>query len=340
MARSITPIAIFGSFLVVAVVVASGVGAVDVGVLEWLSGYFGFGDPITSTQEAVLLKIRAPRIVLAALVGAGLSGAGASLQSVFRNPLADPGLIGVSAGATVGVVGWIVFATMLPWTLPQHPAIVPVAAFIGGLAATMLVLRLSKRGDQIDVATMLLAGIAVNAVAGAIVGLAIYASDEESLRTVTLWSLGSFAAADWTICGIVAVVTATAIAWLMGQTRSLDLLLLGGREASHLGVDVPKLRRGIVAFSALLVAASVGFTGTIGFVGLVVPHLVRLMFGPAHRFVLPGSVLLGAGLLVFTDAVSRTVVAPSELPIGIVTALFGGPFFLGLLLKAKARRAL
>lgn len=333
------PITLLSLALGTAILLGTAVGAVDIGLHDALIAWFE-GRSLSTMERAVLFDIRLPRVLLAALVGAGLSIAGAALQAVFRNPLADPGLIGVSAGATVGVVSWIVFATFLPFVVPDHPAIVPIAAFGGGLGATYIVLKLARRGDRVDVATMLLAGIAVNAVAGAIVGLAIYVSDEESLRTVTLWSLGSFAAADWTIVAIVAGISVPTVGWLVTRSRDLDLLLLGRREARHLGVDVERVQRGVVAVAALLVAASVGFTGTIGFVGLVVPHLVRLACGPNHRLLLPGSALLGAALLVATDAIARTSVAPAELPIGIVTALFGGPFFLGLLLRERTRRGL
>lgn len=329
-----------GGLLLVCTACAGAWGAVDVGFFTLVASALGFVAEPTSLETQVLLHIRAPRIVLAGLVGAGLGASGATLQSVFRNPLADPGLIGVSAGAMVGVVAWLVFASFLPWRIPQHPAILPAVAFGGGVASTTLVLRLSRVGGRVDVPTMLLAGIAINAIAAAVVGLAIYVADEEALRTVTLWTLGSFAAADWLICAVVGVVTAVALAFLLTQHRVLDLLLLGEREARHLGIEVTRARRRLVAAAALLVTASVGFTGMIGFVGLVVPHLVRLVLGPANRRVVPGSILLGASLLVLTDGVARTVVVPAELPVGVVTALVGGPFFLLLLVRNRAWRSL
>ncbi len=298
-----------------------------------------FDVEVNSLGRAVVLNIRLPRVLLATLVGGSLAVAGASLQSVFRNPLADPALIGVSSGAAVGVVGWIVFGSAVAGvtgaTLLQSDWFFPVAAFGGGLIATQIVMTLSRQGPLIDVPTMLLAGIAVNALAGALIGVAIFASDEEQLRTLTMWTLGSLGGATWHVVSIVFLLSIGPLAWLVVQARKLDLILLGEREAGHLGVDVDQLNRRVVVACALLVGASVGFTGLIGFVGLVVPHLLRLVGGPHNRWVIPGSFLLGALTLSVSDLVSRTVVAPAELPIGVVTALFGSPFFLYLIRRSK-----
>ncbi len=327
------------SVLVVLICVANGALDVSMGnLLAILTSWSGEG--VDATEHAVVMSIRLPRVLMAALVGGSLAVAGAALQGIFRNPLADPGLIGVSSGAAVGVVCWIVFGSVVASAWPameflQSQWVTPFAAFAGGLAATALVVRLSRRDGRIDVTTMLLAGIAVNAFAGAVIGFAIFASDEEQLRTLTMWTLGSLGGSTWQVLGAVAALSVVPLAWLMRKVDELDLILLGESEAAHLGVSVARLHRGVVAACALVVGASVGFTGMIGFVGLVVPHLLRLVDGPQHRWVMPGSFILGATLLGLADLLSRTVVAPAELPIGIVTALIGAPFFVVLLLRSR-----
>lgn len=331
---------------VAVVLIAMGVGALNIPLSNTLAILFetlGFGGPVDATESAVVMSIRLPRVLLAGLVGGSLAVAGAALQGIFRNPLADPGLIGVSSGAALGVVCWIVFGGFI---VAQWPAlevlrstwVTPLAAFAGGLGATAIVVGLSRRDGRIDVTTMLLAGIAVNAFAGAVIGCAIFASDEEQLRTVTMWTLGSLGGATWNVVAVVAILSVVPVIALIRKAGQLDLMLLGESEAAHLGVSVTRLNLGVVVASALLVGASVGFTGLIGFVGLVVPHLLRLLGGPEHRWVLPGSFALGALMLVLADLFSRTAVAPAELPIGIVTALVGAPFFVALLIRSKARR--
>lgn len=301
-------------------------------------------------QRAVLWAIRLPRIALAALVGATLATAGAALQGMFRNPLADPGLIGVSSGASLAAVAVIVLGARLAGSAavqvagPLATLLLPGAAFLGGLLATLGVLRLSRvgRGDGVPTdarsaaATMLLCGIAVNAIAGAGIGLLVYLSTDQQLRDITFWSLGSVGGATWQA---VALALPFALATLVGLPRlapQLDLLLLGEAEAGHLGVRVERLKRWTMVLSALGVGAAVAFTGLIGFVGLVVPHLLRLAHGPGHARLLRTAPLLGAALLMLADLVARTIVAPSELPIGVVTAAIGGPFFLWLLLRERA----
>lgn len=288
-------------------------------------------------HEAVLWSIRVPRIVLGLLVGGALAMAGAALQGLFRNPLADPGLIGVSSGAALGAVSTIVLAGVLPATLGAAlgTALLPTAAFLGGLLATVLVYRLATRDGITDTSTLLLAGIAINAIAGALIGLLIFLADDAQLRTTTLWLLGSLGGATTEVLLWVAVPTLAGLALLRRETMALNAFLLGEREAGHIGIDVRGVRRRIVALSALLVGAAVAFTGMIGFVGLVVPHLLRLAFGPDHRLVLPGSALLGGALLVLADLGARTLAAPAELPIGVLTSLVGGPFFLILLLQRR-----
>lgn len=286
--------------------------------------------PSDALMAHVLAHIRLPRVLMAAFIGAGLALSGATLQGIFRNPLADPGLIGVSSGAALGVVSFIV------WGAGAHLNFgAPIAAFTGGLAVTFAVMALAKKQGQIHIATMLLAGIAINSMCGALIGFITYISDEAQLRSWTMWSLGSLGGASWTQVAIVAPITILGAVVLMRQAHHMDLFILGTREANHLGVDVAKVRWTSIVWSALIVGVGVGFTGMIGFVGLVVPHLLRLWKGPSHRWTLPASCLLGASLLIIADTLARTVAAPAELPIGVLTALLGAPFFLWLLWRSE-----
>jgi iron complex transport system permease protein len=333
--------------LAVVVVLALGVGALPVPPATVLGALLGsLGLPVPATwapgivEQAVVLEIRAPRVVLGVIVGAALAVSGAAMQGLFRNPLADPGLIGVSAGAALAAVATIVLAGRLFGELgPIAGALLlPVAAFGGGLAATLLVYRISVHaGLGPQVATLLLAGIAINAIAGAGTGLLTYIADDEQLRTLTFWTMGSLAAADWGQVGVVAAFVGIALAYVLRQAGALNALLLGEAEAGHLGYDLAPLKRWLVTAVAAAVGAAVAIAGIIGFVGLVVPHLLRLVIGPDHRLLLPGSALLGGLLLPAADLLSRMVVAPAELPIGIITALAGGPFFLYLLLRTRGR---
>lgn len=324
--------------LLVVAVLALGIGAMAMTpsqTLAILGVQFGVSLPgeFTAQQQAVLLSIRAPRIVLGVLVGAGLAASGAALQGLFRNPLADPGLIGVSSGAALAAVAVIVLG--LPPLAATGGGLalyaLPLAAFGGGMLATLLVAWLANYDGRAQVATLLLAGIAINALAGAGTGLMTYLADDEQLRTLTFWSLGSLGSATWREVAATAPPIALALVLITRYARTLNALLLGDREAGHLGFAVERAKRILVVAAALAVGSAVAVAGIIGFVGLVVPHLLRLAQGPDHRFLLPGSMLLGAALLVCADLLARTLVAPTELPIGIVTALLGGPFFLWLL---------
>jgi iron complex transport system permease protein len=284
-------------------------------------------------DAAVLGVVRAPRVLLGALVGAGLGAAGAALQGLFRNPLADPGLIGVSAGAALAAVAAIVLGgsvfgavagTLGLWLLPA-------AAFCGGLLATLLMARLGRVGGTAHVATLLLAGVAVNAIATALTGLLIFMADDRQARDITFWTLGSLSGARWAHLPVLLLLVGLPTLLLTALARPLNALILGEAEAFHLGLRVAAARRAAILLAAVAVAAGVGFTGLIGFVGLVVPHLVRLGFGADHRIVLPVSALLGAALLILADLAARSLAAPAELPVGVVTALLGAPFFLWLL---------
>ncbi|MGC4190293.1 MAG: iron ABC transporter permease [Thermomicrobiales bacterium] len=288
---------------------------------------------VSRVQDSTIWTIRMPRILMGAFAGAGLAVSGAALQGIFRNPLADPGLIGVSSGAALGAVTAIVLnVTILGiWTLP-------VFAFGAGLIVTTLVYLIARHDGRTEVVTLLLAGVAISAVIGAGVGLLITRATDQQIRTVTFWTMGSLGGTLWNQIWIVAVVTAIGIAIVLRSGQALNLLVLGEREARHLGIRVERMRTILMFTTAAMTGVSVAFTGAIGFVGLVVPHLVRLWLGPDHRRLLPCAALLGASLLLIADLVSRTIVQPLELPIGVVTSLIGGPFFLWLLIRTRRQQ--
>jgi iron complex transport system permease protein len=292
------------------------------------------------TAQHVVLDLRLPRVVLGILAGAALGMAGAALQGLFRNPLADPALIGVSGGAALGAVVVIVLggaALRLPTQLAGAFAL-PMAAMAGGVAVTFLIYHLAKVEGRTHVALMLLTGLALNALAGAAIGLLVYLATDEQLREFMFWSLGSLSRADWPQIGAATVFIIPALMLLPRLARPLNALALGEAEAHHLGVPVQQLKRRLIFLSAVMVGASVAACGTIGFVGLVAPHLARLLFGPDHRLLLPASALLGAVLLLAADIIARFGTAGfEELPIGVVTALAGAPIFLAMLLRARRK---
>lgn len=286
--------------------------------------------------ELILGQIRLPRTLLGLAVGGVLALSGVAMQGLFRNPLADPGLVGVSSGAALGaaiaIVGGAAFGG-LPEVM--GPYLLSLCAFIGGLGVTAVVYRLGRRNGQTNVAVMLLAGIALTALAGSAVGLFTYLADDATLRTLTFWNLGSLNGASYARLWPLLIVTVGVALWLPRRANALNALLLGESEANHLGIDVEGLKRELVFCTALGVGAAVAAAGMIGFIGLVVPHLVRLLAGPDHRVLLPASVLAGATLLLFADLIARLALAPAELPIGIVTAFLGAPFFLYLLMRGR-----
>jgi iron complex transport system permease protein len=299
------------------------------------------GLPVGSVEleqaELILGQIRLPRTLLGLTVGAVLALCGVAMQGLFRNPLADPGLVGVSSGAALGAAVAIVGGAALGG-LPEvfAPYLLSFCAFIGGLGVTALVYRLGRRDGETSVATMLLAGIALTALAGAAIGLFTYLADDATLRTLTFWNLGSLNGASYARLWPLLLVTLAVALWLPRRARALNALLLGESEARHLGFGVERIKRELVLCTALGVGAAVAAAGMIGFIGLVVPHLMRLLVGPDHRVLLPASALAGASLLLLADLVARLLLAPAELPIGIVTALIGAPFFLYLLLRGRA----
>ncbi|MEU3603011.1 iron ABC transporter permease [Streptomyces sp. NPDC006798] len=327
---------LLGALFTVALV-SAGYGAYDIplgDVLASVQHKLGLGgQPLDRVGESVLWNVRLPRVVLALLVGASLGCAGALMQGVFGNPLAEPGIIGISAGAAVGAVASIALGLTLfgNWT-------VTVFAFAAGLLTVFLVYAMSRSGGRTEVVTLILTGVAVNAFAGALIGLFVFFADNAQITQITFWQLGSLSQATWP--KVLAVLPCTLAGLLVAPlyARRLDLLALGERPARHLGVDVERMRITLILVVALLTAAAVAVAGIITFVGLLVPHLLRMANGPGHRFLVPGSALGGALMLAAGDLAARTVAEPAELPLGVLTALFGSPFFFWLLRRTRRRQ--
>ena len=337
-------LAVLGGLLLLVWIAALSIGAVTIGAFEILAILakplgVDLGVAYGAREETVLLAIRLPRAALGLLAGAALAVAGAALQGLFRNPLADPALIGVSMGAALAAVAAIVLGGALAASLPAglRHLLLPAAAFAGGLVAVLAVYRIAERDGRTDVATLLLAGIAVNAVAQAGIGYLMFISNDQQLRDLNFWLLGSLGGNTWDrMLPVVPFVVLPLLA-LPLLARHLNAMALGEREALHLGFDVERTKRLIVVLAAMATGATVALTGVIAFVGLVVPHLVRLIIGPNHRTLLPASILLGAILMLLADLCARMLVLPAELPIGILTSCIGGPFFIWLLLRRRAR---
>jgi len=294
---------------------------------------------LPADQVLIIEQIRLPRTLMGILVGATLALTGAAMQGLFRNPLADPGLIGVSSGAALGAALIIVLGNVTLASLPAFvlPYATVLGAFFGGVATTWLVYRLGQSVQGTSVASMLLAGIAIATISGAVIGLLSYLADDAMLRTLTYWNMGTLGGASYERVAVLALCCALVWWRLPRQAKALNAMLLGESEARHLGVEVERIKRELVLLTALGVGACVAVAGLIGFVGLVVPHLVRLLLGADHRRVMPASMLLGAGLLLLADLGARLIVSPAELPLGIITAVLGAPFFLALLLRAQRR---
>lgn len=290
-------------------------------------------------DAAILIDVRGPRTALGALVGAALALGGAVMQGVFRNPLADPTLVGVSGGAALAAVSVIVLGESVVAGLPPGLATLalPVSAFFGGLAATTLLARIATRDGRTEIATTLLAGVALGAFANAVTGVLIFLARDDQLRTFLFWTLGSLGGATWLKAALAAPFVIALLAAIPTLAHGLDAVALGERAAFHSGVDVERLKRLALLGVAASSAAAVAGAGAIGFVGLAAPHLVRLAIGPSHRALLPASALAGAALLLLSDVVARIVAAPAEMPIGVVTAAFGAPFFLWLLTRRRGR---
>jgi len=328
--------------LLIIIVIAISIGAAGIPVARLPAALHlssSTTDPvIASRDQLVLWSIRLPRIALAIMVGAMLAVGGAVMQGLFRNPLADPALVGVSSGGALAAATSIVIGDRLlasGWTgMPLE--LLPIAAFVGALAATWVLYRIATRDDRTSIAIFLLGGLAVAASINAGIGLLVFVADDRQLRDITFWLLGSLSGATWTKVAILAPFVIAMLATIPVIARGLDLLALGEAEAFHVGVEVERLKRMSILLVSAITGAAVAFAGVIGFAGIVVPHLLRLVIGPGHRLLLPASVCLGATLMLAADTVARTAAAPAEVPIGILTALVGAPFFLAVLLRQRS----
>jgi iron complex transport system permease protein len=330
-ARAQRRVFLLAALFPVVLLAAAAFGAVSISFRD-LGNLFGLGGEAPAVVRAVFWDIRLPRVLLAALVGASLALAGAGVQGLFRNPLADPALIGVSAGAALGAVICFFFG----WQGLLGGWLLPLAAFAGGLLAVLVLMAFHSGFAAGGTAKLILAGVALNAMVGSVLGFFLFSASDDALRSMTFWTLGSCASAQWPQVVVLLVFLAAGSFFLGRNARALDALQFGEEQAAHLGVCVSRVRRETIAAAALLVGAATAFAGTIGFIGLVAPHMARLLLGGLHRLVLPGAVLLGAMLLVLADLGARTLAAPAEMAVGILTAAIGGPFFLWLLRRPSS----
>ena len=334
--------ALLGALLLVALVLSACVGAFTYTPAQVI----GFvGDAVTGRGDAgaidrsVFLRLRLPRVLLAALTGAVLGVAGTTMQGLFRNPIVEPGLVGTSAGAALGAALVFVFGGgALAFAAPLGTLAVPAAAFAAALAATLLVYRVSASFSRVDVFTLLLAGVAVNAVCAAGTGFLSYVARDPQARNIVFWNLGTFTVADWRAVALVAATFAACAPWWLPSGKALNALMLGEDEAALLGFDTRRLVLTLLVVNTLMVAAATAMVGVIAFVGLVVPHVLRMLRSSDYTFLLPASALLGALLVEVVDVVARLVIPPAELPIGIITAVVGAPLFLWMLLRGRAVR--
>lgn len=318
---------IFFSVLVFILIIAFSNGSFDFSFISLLIG------ETTHIENTIFFEIRIPRVILACLVGSSLAISGACLQGLFRNPLADPGLIGVSAGAALGASIIIVFGSTIFSKFVLSTFLLPIAACIGSGVVIFLLFLLTKGFGHQGVTYMLLVGIAINAIASVGIGILTFISTDSELRGLTFWTMGSFGGITWPLLLPAIFIIIIAFFFLSPVLRDLDILQLGESEAKSLGIDVQKLKYRVIFTSAATVGASVALSGMIGFVGLVVPHLVRLIAGVNHSYVIIGSALLGSSLMVIADLLARTLIQPAELPVGLITSAIGSPFFLWLIFR-------
>lgn len=315
------------------------VGPMNISLSDSFKGLTPWASDLPNHIQMVIHQIRLPRTLLCMLIGAILAVSGAVMQGLFRNPLAEPGIIGVSAGAALGAALAIVLFAQIGLALPafMNLAAVPIFAFIGGALTTLLVYYMGTSQYGTSVTVMLLAGVAISALSGAGIGYLNFIADDQMLRDLSLWSMGSLAGATWSSIILSAVALIILLVIFMRRASSLNALLLGEAEAGHLGVDTQKLKTTLILLCAMGVGVTVSIAGMIGFIGLIIPHLGRLIAGPDHRHLIPVSALLGALLLTLADMFARVAVMPAELPVGIVTAMLGAPFFLYLLFQQRGK---
>lgn len=327
-----------GVLLLLAVLLAAGTGAVSISPAA-MGAMLGIGDaPYDARQVAVLQLVRLPRVLVAMLAGAALAVGGAAMQALFRNPLADPSLIGISSGAgLLAAVAITASASLVHWVGAWAGAVaLPLMAFAGALVTALAVFSISRDGGRTSVPAMLLAGIGVTAITSALTGLLTYTATEAQLRSITFWMLGSLGGADRSALWVLLVAVPLPLFAVMRSHRQLNTLALGEAQARYLGVDPERVKTVVVLATSVMVGATVALCGVIGFLGLVVPHILRMVGGADNRYLLPGSLIGGAVLLTAADTVARTIAAPAEVPIGVITALCGAPVFLVLLVKRKS----
>lgn len=305
--------------------------------LEIFTGIINNDGTIDPADRFVLMDLRLPRIAMGILIGSALSVSGTCLQGMFRNPLATPDLLGITAGASLFAAITIVLGSYIKPYIPEalHYSLLSLMAFLGALITMVLVYRISIVGGRTNVVVMLLTGVAFTATGFAVMGLLIYFSKEDELRDLTFWNLGSLAGASWTKSGILAVVIFVAYSILIRRGKALNAMMLGEQDAQHLGIPVERVKKQIVVLTALLVGSSVAFAGTISFIGLIVPYILRLIFKSNYHFILPLSAVWGAILLLSADTISRTIAPPSEIPIGVLTAFIGAPIFMMILIRNR-----
>ncbi|EGQ9316339.1 iron ABC transporter permease [Vibrio parahaemolyticus] len=334
-----TTLITLSGFLAFIAIASITVGPMNISFTDSLRGLIGAHSELAPHIQLVINEIRLPRTILCMFIGAILAICGVVMQGLFRNPLAEPGIIGVSAGAALGGAFAIVVFAEFSQNHPQlmNLAALPLFAFLGGALTTVLVYWLGTNKFGTSVTIMLLAGVAISALSGAAIGFLNFSSDDQMLRDLTLWSMGSLAGANWAGIGLASVTLVVLLFWFHKKAMSLNALLLGESEARHLGVPIQKLKRQLILLSAVGVGVTVSICGAIGFIGLVIPHLGRMLAGPDHRTLLPISALLGALLLTCADMIARVLLAPAELPVGIVTALIGAPFFIYLLFQQRGK---
>lgn len=333
------PALVLASLLGILAVLAAQAGAVHVGLQDWLGIAHTEGDVGLTGGAYVLWNLRLPRIVLAMCVGAALGLAGSLTQGLFRNPLADPGLLGVTSGAACMAALTIVVLAEADLNIPiaWRYWLLPVAAFAGAVIVCLALDKIARWVTSNSIAGLLLTGIAFNAMAAAVIGLCTYMSTDEQLRSLNFWTMGSLAGANWTIVLLLLAFLAYATYSIMQLLRAMNALALGESAAAHVGIDVRHLRSRVIILVALLCGFAVAWCGIIGFIGLVAPHIVRTLVGSDQRHVAPLSMLTGAMLLLLADTVARTIAIPAEVPVGIFTALLGAPFFLMLLAGVRRR---
>jgi len=306
-------------------------------IIDVFSGIVSNDGSIDAADRFVLMDLRLPRIVMGILIGSALAVSGTCLQGMFRNPLATPDLIGITAGASLFAGIAIVLGGYIKPYIPEvfHFSFLSAMAFTGAFLTMMLVYRMSTQNGRTNIVMMLLTGVAITSLGFAVMGLLIYFSKEEQLRDLTFWNLGSLAGATWTKNGILAVVIAVAYFFLINKGKALNAMMLGENDAQHLGIPVERIKKQIILLTALMVGTSVAFAGTISFIGLIVPYILRLVFKSNYHLILPTSAIFGSILLLVADTISRTIAPPSEIPIGVLTAFMGAPIFIAILIRNR-----